>query len=100
MLLAEGLSRLPAVDAAGRAPIAIKVATATPGRDFDDLRLPFEVVREPGLLSLVKLVYEADVRPSLGGLLRPAFPGVHSWQADCYRAPRLYRFMPQWLALL
>lgn len=73
MLLAEGLSRLPAVDAAGRAPIAIKVATATPGRDFDDLRLPFEVVREPGLLSLVKLVYEADVVHLSGACFVPLF---------------------------
>lgn len=93
MLLAEGLSRLPAVDAAGRGPIAIKVATATPACDFDDLKLPFEVVREPGLLSLVKLVYEADVVQLSGACFVPLFlarilgkPVViehHGYNASC-----------------
>ena len=92
MLLAEGLSKLSSVDA-DRAPIAIKVATATPGHDFDDSKLPFEVVRTPGPASLAKLVYEADVIHLSGACFLPLFlawilgrPTViehHGYTASC-----------------
>jgi glycosyltransferase involved in cell wall biosynthesis len=71
MLLAEGLAKLPSSDAPG--PVAIKVATPAPARDFDDSQLAFEVVRQPGVFALSKLIGEADVVHLSGACLAPLF---------------------------
>lgn len=68
-LLAEGLAKLP--QANGTGPVAIKVATPTPVGDFDDSHFAFEVVRQPGPLSLVRLVNEADVVHLSGACFAP-----------------------------
>jgi len=84
MLLAKGLA------AKG---ISVTVATPTPQDGFDDSALPFEVVRQPNLRTLWRLIGEADIVqlagpvfvPLLLGLLRrkPVFVEHHGYQAVC-----------------
>lgn len=91
MLLAEGLAKLPSVDA--RARVVVEVATATPAGKFDDSQLPFGVVREPGLFSLAKLLYDADVVQLSGACFLPLLLGWilrkpiviehHGYNASC-----------------
>jgi glycosyltransferase involved in cell wall biosynthesis len=91
ILLAQGLTQTftPAVDAAVR----VTVVTATAAGGMDDAALPFRVVREPGFLTLIKLVREAEVihlagpsfLPMLLGLLlrKPVLVEHDGYQASC-----------------
>ncbi|PSO87954.1 MAG: glycosyl transferase family 1, partial [Cyanobacteria bacterium QH_9_48_43] len=54
----------------------VKVVTQTPGSNVaaDGSKLPFEVIRQPGAIKLLKLVYWCDVYFHNGISLRDALP--------------------------
>lgn len=54
---------------------AVKVVTQTPGSNFDDKgkAFPFEVVRRPGILHLLKLTYWSDACFQNGIILKQAW---------------------------
>lgn len=84
MLLAKGLS------ARG---VSVTVATPTPRDGFDDLSLPFHVVRQPGVRALWQLIGEADIVQLAGPVFVPLAMGLlrrkpiviehHGYQAVC-----------------
>lgn len=66
-LLAEGLSNF---SKEGKDSVEVTIATQTPAGGMDDTRMPYSIVRRPGLLQLTELIRAADVIHSAG----PAFP--------------------------
>jgi len=66
LLLAEGLAALR-----DRWSGDVTVTTPTPAKNFDDLKLPFPVVRQPSFRRLLKLVNEADIIQLTGPSLLP-----------------------------
>jgi glycosyltransferase involved in cell wall biosynthesis len=56
MLLARGLAGREAIP-----PLQITVATPAPKGAFDDSKLPFRIVRKPGIFKLAGLIRNADV---------------------------------------
>jgi glycosyltransferase involved in cell wall biosynthesis len=91
MLLAHGLARRYQHSADG--PVQVTVVTSTPVGSMDDKVLPFRMVREPGLLKLLRLLRQADVihlagpcfLPMLFGLLfrKPVVLEHDGYQAIC-----------------
>jgi glycogen(starch) synthase len=72
--LARGLSEL---SSPGRDPeFSITLATQTPADNFDDLSLPFKVVRQPNLIHLWDLIRSSDVVHIAGPALSPIFLGL------------------------
>lgn len=71
MLLAQGLARETA-----RSGLQVTVATPTPAGDWDDSALPFHLVREPGLATLLKLLWHADVIHLAGPTFLPMLLGL------------------------
>src|SRR5262249_12564122 len=73
--------------------IRITFVTQTARADFDDSNLPFEIVRQPGLVQLWRLVRAADVVHIAGPALSPLVVGLlagkpvavehHGFQAIC-----------------
>jgi glycogen synthase len=55
---------------------AITLATQTPAANFDDLSLPFKVVRQPNLIHLWDLIRTSDVVHVAGPALAPIFLGL------------------------
>jgi glycosyltransferase involved in cell wall biosynthesis len=74
MLLARGLARRFKETASGR--LQVTVATPTPPGDWDDSALPFRMVREPGLATLLKLLWHADVVHLAGPTFLPMLFGL------------------------
>jgi glycogen synthase len=72
--LARGLVglRLPG----GDPEFEITLATQTPANNFDDLSLPFKVVRQPNLIHLWDLIRASDVVHVAGPALSPIFLGL------------------------
>jgi glycogen synthase len=91
MLLAQGLTRRFQDTAGGG--LRVTVATPTPASGMDDAALPFRMVREPTLGTLLRLLWQADVihlaGPAFllmlfGLLLRKVVVVEHdSYQAAC-----------------
>jgi len=91
MLLAQGLARASSPAAGETVHITIVTATAPDG--MDDAALPFRVVRRPGFVALLKLLWEADMIHLAGPCFLPMVmglalrkPGVvehHGYQAVC-----------------
>jgi glycosyltransferase involved in cell wall biosynthesis len=59
MLLAEGLARR--VREKGESDLQITVVTPTPADGMDDTELPFRVVRQPGFVGLLTLLWRSDL---------------------------------------
>jgi glycogen(starch) synthase len=91
LTLARGLAELPAQARDRR--LEVTLATQTPCGVFDDRRLPFAVIRRPGLSKLWQLIRGTDVLhiagPSLMPLLlanlasKPVVVEHHAFQAVC-----------------
>lgn len=64
LALAKGLVELPA-------PFDVTVVTQTPAGDFQDETLPHRIVRNPALITLWKLIQEADLVHIAGTALPP-----------------------------
>jgi glycosyltransferase involved in cell wall biosynthesis len=89
--VASGLARRSG--ASGSAGPDVTLATPTPRGTFDDSALPFRVVRQPGLLRLLRLIRAADVvhlaGPALGPLAaalllrKPIVVEHHGFQVIC-----------------
>lgn len=69
MLLAGGLAKRAATGSGSRS--FVTVVTPTAAGVFDDAQLPFEVVREPSFLALIRLLYKSDVIHLSGACLLP-----------------------------
>ncbi len=91
MLLAQGLAERS--DQGGESDLEITVATPTPASGMDDASLPFRVVRQPGPLTLLKLLWRSDVIHLAGPCLLPMWLAIlsrkptviehHGYQAIC-----------------
>jgi len=91
MLLAQGLARAYGQTASGT--VHVTVATPTAADGMDDGELPFRVARQPGLLGLLKLLWQADIVHLAGPCLLPMMIGLalrkpvvvehHGYQAIC-----------------
>lgn len=91
MSLATGLARLSRSGTSGTS--GVTVVTPTPRGDFNDASLPFDVVRQPTVLRLIRLTRTADVIhlagpcffPLLAGLLlgNPVVVEHHGFQTIC-----------------
>lgn len=89
MSLATGLAQLNS----GSRPPAVTVVTPTAKEEFDDVSLPFRVVRQPSLRQLLRLIRSADVLHVAGPCILPTIIGVllgrpvvvehHGFQAIC-----------------
>ena len=89
--LARGLAELCAPD--GKPEFDVTLVTQTSRGNFDDSKLPFRVVRKPGLRTLATLVRESDVLHLAGPALAPLALGSafgkpvvvehHGFQAIC-----------------
>lgn len=98
MSLATGLAGLKQADATTIAQVI--VVTPTPRGAFDDQSLPFQVVRQPSLRELVRLIWVADVvhlagpvfLPMLAAILlrKPVVVEHHGFQAICPNGQLLY----------
>jgi len=96
-LRAEGICALPQV---ARDRLDMTIVTPTPAGHFSDSRLPYRVVRQPGLRKLWRLVAEHDVVQLAGpcflplalALLRgrPVVMEHHSYNAICPNGLLLY----------
>jgi glycogen synthase len=71
--LARGLAGLRS--SSGDPEFEITLATQTPADNFDDLSLPFKVVRQPNLIHLWDLIRAASVVHVAGPALAPIFLG-------------------------
>lgn len=60
----------------GDPEFAVTLATQTPADNFDDLSLPFKVVRQPNLIHLWDLIRVSDVVHVAGPALSPIFLGL------------------------
>jgi glycosyltransferase involved in cell wall biosynthesis len=93
-LLAEGLSLRSSRD------VVVTVATPTPAGEFDDKKLPFNVVRAPSFVSLFRLYLEADVVHLAGPMMLPMVLAImmrkplvvehHGFQTICPNGQLLY----------
>ena len=91
MLLAQGLAQRG---------VQVTVITPTPAAAMDDDKLPFRVVRQPGFLTLVKLLRQAEVVHLAGPCLLPLCLAIllrkpvviehHGYQAICPNGLLLY----------
>jgi glycogen synthase len=72
--LARGLTGLRS--GSGNLEFEITLATQTPAEKFDDLSLPFKVVRQPNLIHLWDLIRASDVVHVAGPALAPLFLGL------------------------
>jgi glycogen(starch) synthase len=72
--LARGLTGLRSPS--GEPEFEITLATQTPADNFDDLSLPFKVVRQPNLIHLWDLIRASDVVHVAGPALAPIFVGL------------------------
>ena len=90
-LLAQGLAQR---SQRGTGPsVQVTVATPTPAGWRDDASLPFEVIRQPGFIKLVRLLLQADVIHLAGPCFVPMLIGLafqkplvvehHGYQAIC-----------------
>lgn len=89
--LARGLAAQR--NSAGTSKFDVTLVTETPAGDFDDAALPFRVAREPGKLTLCRLLWHADVVhvagpafvPLVLGLLlrKPVVVEHHGFQTVC-----------------
>jgi hypothetical protein len=89
--IARGLAGLRTLS--GLAEFEITLVTETPAGDFDDRQFPFQVVREPSLGQLWRLVRSSDVIHVAGPALSPLVLGFamrrpivvehHGFQAIC-----------------
>jgi glycosyltransferase involved in cell wall biosynthesis len=89
--LAGGLRELR--NPKGDSEFEVTLVTHTPSGDFDDRSLPFRVVRQPGLLQLLRIVRQSDVIHIAGPALPPLVLGWlarkpvvvehHGYQAIC-----------------
>lgn len=96
--LSGGAAKNQGVRASGA--MAVTVITRTPANGFDDVALPFRVVRQPGLRTLWRLLGEADVVHLAGPALVPLALGLllrrpvviehHGYQAICPNGLLLY----------
>lgn len=106
MLLAQGLVR----DTANQSPtlaetfpqpdIRVIVATSTPAEEFDDTTLPFQVVRQPDVLTLWRLIGQSTVIQLAGPVLLPLCIALlqrkpvaiehHGYQVSCPNGLLLY----------
>jgi glycosyltransferase involved in cell wall biosynthesis len=94
-LLAKGLVALNGREEKDGNPgeIEVSVVTRSPANGMDDSALPYRVVREPGLLRLIKLIRRTDVIHIAGPCLlpmaiawmvgKPVFVEHHGYQAVC-----------------
>jgi len=90
MLLAEGLARESAIDVGN---VHVTVVTPTAADAMNDSALPFRVVRQPGILQLLKLLWDSNVVHLAGPCLFPMMIGLalrrpvvvehHGYQAVC-----------------
>lgn len=72
--LARGLAERR--DSSGQPEFAITLVTQTAAGHFDDLSLPFQVIRCPGLVHLRSLIHASDVVHVAGPALPPVFLGL------------------------
>jgi glycosyltransferase involved in cell wall biosynthesis len=72
--IARGLSELPT--SSGLSEFEITLATQTPAAGFDDRQLPFQVVRQPSLSQLWRLVRSSDLIHVAGPALSPLVLGL------------------------
>ena len=89
--LAHALSQLRQAD--GNPEFDITLVTSTPPDKFEDSQMPFRIIREPGTLTLWRLISAADVihvagpafTPMLMGLLqrKPVIVEHHGFQTIC-----------------
>lgn len=101
-LLARGLAKRAAADAASDPPIDVTLVTRTAANGMDDSALPYRIVRRPGLPELMRLIRAADVIHIAGPcfipilfvwlLGKPAAIEHHGYQASC---PNGLLFMDQ-----
>jgi glycosyltransferase involved in cell wall biosynthesis len=73
MLLAQGLAQR--LQQAADAPLQVTVVTPTPAGSMDDSVLPFRMIRQPGLVKLVRLLRQADVIHLAGPCFLPMLFG-------------------------
>lgn len=98
MLLAQGLAERSGQN--GASDLEITVTTHTPAGKMDDRPLPFRVVRQPGPLTLVRLIWRADVVHLAGPCMLPMCLAIllrkpvviehHGYQAICPNGLLLY----------
>ena len=91
MALARGLATWH--ERHGGEAIDVSLATPTPADGMDDSRLPFRVIRRPGVQELARLIREADAIHVAGPCLLPLLIGKvlrkpmliehHGYQAGC-----------------
>jgi glycosyltransferase involved in cell wall biosynthesis len=98
MLLAQGLAEHSRQN--GTSDLEITVITHTRAGKMDDTLLPFGLVRQPGPLSLLRLIWHADVVHLAGPCMLPMCLGIllrkpvviehHGYQAICPNGLLLY----------
>ena len=91
MLLARGLSR--DASSASNESVELTLVTSTPADGMNDAALAFRIVRRPSLLTLFRLLHQADVIHLAGPLFLPMILGLilrkpvviehHGFQAIC-----------------
>jgi glycogen synthase len=74
MSLARGLAELRSAD--GTAEFAVTLVTQTASETFDDVSLPFAIVRRPSLWKLLRLVEAVDIVHIAGPALTPLSLGL------------------------
>lgn len=90
-ILASGIAELTGKD--NNPQFRVTVVTETPAGDVDDRPLPFNVIRQPGIIQLWSLIRTADVVHLAGPSMVPLFLGWlarkpvvvehHGYQAIC-----------------
>ena len=81
--------------------VSVTVVTQSQKKDFDDSKLPFAVVRRPGIAKLWKLIRESDVIHLAGPVMvplvlallarKPVVMEHHGYQASCPNGLLLYQ---------
>jgi glycosyltransferase involved in cell wall biosynthesis len=74
--LARGLAELRTPE--GLPEFNLTLVTETPAEDFDDRLLPFQVLRQPGLVQLLRLIHSTDTIHIAGPALSPLLLGLLS----------------------
>lgn len=98
MLLAQGLAGYSGQS--GARELEVTIATRTPAGRMDDASLPFRVMRRPGVLALLRLIWRAEVIHLAGPCMLPLWLAVflrkpvviehHGYQAICPNGLLLY----------
>jgi glycosyltransferase involved in cell wall biosynthesis len=98
MHLALGLAR--GISSAFVGTVELTVVTLVPANGMNDSVLPFTVVRQPNLATLIRLVHKADVVHLAGPLFLPMILGIllrkpvviehHGFQAICPNGQLFY----------